>query len=412
MRVLYVVSAFARDEHDVITPWLAQSLARLRARGVDAEVLAPAYRGLADQEIDGIPVHRFRYAPARFEDLTHDQTAPDRVRERPAYLGLVPGYVAAGAAAAVRLARSRRFDLVHVHWPIPHALIGMAARTAGRIPLILSFHGVELTWTRGQLRPLRPLLRRMIRTADGVTANSSYTVRLIRMIHDRPIARIPFGATIEPPAEHAREAAPQAGRLNLLFVGRLVERKGVRHLLDALARIEPARRPHLHIVGEGPLRAELETQSRALALTGDVAFHGFVPPDTLAAHLGAADVFVLPAVFDEKGDTEGLGVVLVEALGHGVPAIASDVGGIPDVVRHERTGLLVPPGDSEALRRSILRLADDPALAHRLGKEGRLHVSREFAWPAITDRLILLYRDVVSAWHDRHSRASASLEDT
>ena len=82
MRILYIVTAFPRWPGDVITPWLTETIARLSDRGVEVEVLAPSYRGSGDSHDQGIPVHRFRYAPARLETLTHDQTAPDRIRER------------------------------------------------------------------------------------------------------------------------------------------------------------------------------------------------------------------------------------------------------------------------------------------------------------------------------------------
>ncbi|HEX6912337.1 MAG TPA: glycosyltransferase, partial [Longimicrobium sp.] len=130
MKVLYLVSAYARDPQDVITPWLVETIRRLRARGVEVEVLAPAYRGLKSQVVDGVRVHRFRYAPKFAETLTHDQTAPDRIREKPWFMGLVPGYVASGSAAAARLARGGGFAAVHAFWPLPHGVMGLAAKRA------------------------------------------------------------------------------------------------------------------------------------------------------------------------------------------------------------------------------------------------------------------------------------------
>ena len=198
MKVLQIVTAYPRSPDDLITPWLVETLKRLRGHGIEAEVLAPAYRGLGDQEVDGIRVHRFRYAPRRWEDLTHDQTAPDRVADRPAYLGLLPGYVAAGCRAAARLARTGEYDVQHVHWPVPHALFGMAGRAAGGVPLVCSFYSVELTWVRRKMPWLRPFLRHVIRTSDAVTAISSSTEAMVRELYDRPVARIPFGATVAP----------------------------------------------------------------------------------------------------------------------------------------------------------------------------------------------------------------------
>ena len=392
MRVLYIVSAYGRDESDVITPWLSETIRRLGRRDVHVEVLAPSYRGLRDQVIHGVPVHRFRYAPRRFEDLTHDQTAPDRVREKPAYLALVPGYVAAGSLAAARLARSGRFGVLHVHWPIPHGVIGLAAKQASGLPLVSTFHGVELTWTARKMPFLRPFLRHLIRKSDAVTANSSHTERLIREVAPKHVVRIPFGAALEPTGS-ARDAstAPASGAFRLLFVGRLVERKGLRHLLDALAGLRSRRPVRLDVVGDGPLRAALEQRVAELGLQEVVRFRGFVPDRELSAAFAQADAFVLPAVEDSKGDVEGLGVVLIEALMHAVPVIASESGGIVDIIRHERTGLLVKPGDAGALADAIDRLASDAALRDRLARDGREHAHTTFSWDAIIDRLVALY---------------------
>ena len=390
MKVLQIVTAYPRSPDDLITPWLVETLKRLRTRGVEAEVLAPSYRGLGDQVVEGVPVHRFRYAPSRWEDLTHDQTAPDRVADRPAYLGLLPGYVAAGCRAAARLARTGEYDVLHVHWPLPHALFGLAGRAAGGVPLVCSFYSVELTWVNRKMPWLRPFLRHVIRTADAVTAISSSTEAMVRELHERRVLRIPFGATVEPDVA-GTPSLPRAGPFRVLFVGRLVERKGVQHLIAAVARLRHGRNVELNVVGDGPYRPRLEALAGELGVAEAVHFHGFVPREELSRQFADSDVFVLPAVVDAKGDVEGLGVVLIEALRYGTPVIASAAGGIVDIVRDGETGLLVPPGNEGALAGAVARLQDDRALAARLVREGQAHVEREFAWDVVVGRLEALY---------------------
>jgi glycosyltransferase involved in cell wall biosynthesis len=395
VKVLYIVTAFPRGDGDVITPWLVQTIHRLRARGVEVEVLAPSYRGLPDQVVDGVRVHRFRYAPAAWETLTHDQTAPDRIRQRPIYAGLLPGYLLAGSLAAARLARSGEFSLIHAFWPLPHGLLGLAGRAAGGTPLVSTFFGVELTWVDKGMRAARPLLRRIIRGSDAVTAISTYTAGMVRRLEPSvdPVI-IPFGAAVE--ATEPRPSPPHEG-LRLLFVGRLVERKGVHVLLDALARLPAVPRVRLEVVGEGSERPALESQAAALGLSDRVKFHGFVSDAELASHLEAADCLVLPAVTDAKGDVEGLGVVLLEAMSFGRPVIASAAGGIVDVVRSGETGLLVPPGDVAALASAIARFAADPGEVERMGAEARQDVRARFSWDTIVDSLVALYRRVARA---------------
>jgi glycosyltransferase involved in cell wall biosynthesis len=252
---------------------------------------------------------------------------------------------------------------------------------------------VELTWTRRQLKPLMPFLRHVIRVADAVTANSSYTAGLIRQVHDRTVVRVPFGATVDPPAA-GQESAPAGQDFDILFVGRLVERKGVQYLLEAIRLLDdlPVR---LRVVGDGPMRGALFRRAQELGISDRVEFAGLVSNVELADRFRHCDVFVLPAVVDRKGDVEGLGVVLIEALSYGKPVIASAAGGIVDVVRDGETGLLVPPGDAEALAAALRQVADSPDAARTLGEAGRLHVEREFSWTAIINRLMGVYEEVV-----------------
>lgn len=404
LRALYVVTAYSRHAGDWITPWLTETIRRLRPQGVEVEVLAPAYRGGGDAVVEGVRVHRYRYAPRSWEDLTHDETAPDRLRRRPWYLTLVPGYVWSGMRAARRLARTGGFDLVHVHWPLPHALHGFAARAATGIPLVCSFYGVELHWAR-RWPGSRPFLRYVLRNADAVTAISTYTARLIREVYDRPVELIPFGSTVTLDPDAAPAVARPAGSpFRLLFVGRLVERKGVHYLLQALARLRERDPVHLWVVGDGPMRPELEARARELGVDASVTFTGFLTREALAERYRRCDAFVLPAVYDRRGDTEGLGVVLVEALSQGKPVVASAVGGIPDVVRDGETGLLVAPADPDVLARAVRTYLRDPALARAHGQAGRAHVEAHFSWETIIERLTTLYRRLL----ERRSLAAAS----
>jgi len=394
VKVLYLVTAYPRHPGDVITPWLTETIRRLGERGVEVEVLAPAYRGLADQTVEGVRVHRFRYAPRPWETLTHDQTAPDRIRERPWFLGLVPGYVAAGSAAAARLARAGGFDAIHAFWPIPQGVLGLAAKRASGVPLVSTFFGVELTWMEKQFPFLAPMLRAIVRGSDAVTAISTYTAARLEQV--APGVRtevIPFGAAVDPPASPPRPRA-DGSRPELLFMGRLVERKGVHLLLEAMTRVPAGRRPVLHVVGDGPERARLQELAARLDLGADAVFHGFVSADEKIARLASCDAFVLPAVVDAKGDTEGLGVVLLEAMTYGKPVIGSAAGGIVDIVQDGRNGFLVPPGDAAALAGAITRLVENPARAAEMGMNGREDVEKGFSWDVITEKLARLYQDV------------------
>lgn len=398
MRIVHVVTAFPRDEGDVITPWMVEMIRRLRERSHDAEVLAPAYRGSSSHRVHGIPVRRFRYAPASWETLTHEETAPDRVRRSPAHAALVPLYAAGGLVAGWRAGRGAP-DVVHVHWPVPHALFGAAARagSGGRSALVCSYYAVEVNWVNRRLPWLRPFLRWSARTADAVTAISTSTARSVEEASGRSPRIVPFAAAVEGGTDGDDGRRPLAGEgpLRLLFVGRLVERKGVEVLVRALPRILEERDVELTVVGDGPRAGKIRQEARRTGVSDRVELTGFLSRAELSRRYAGCDIFVLPAVVDRKGDTEGLGVVLLEALRRGRPVVASDVGGIPDIVHDGRTGWLVPPGDEGALARRILELVRRPEQARRVAGRGRTFADERFAWDRILDDLEGVYRDAV-----------------
>ena len=365
---------------------------------MEVEVFAPAYRGGGNTEFEGIPVHRFRYFPGRWEDLTHDQGTVDRVGRSVRYKLMAPFYVLAGMRAAWRLARRRPFDIVHVHWPVPHALFGWAARRAGRgTPrLVTLWYGIELRWVKRRLPWLKQFLTWALRTSDQVVAISSYTAREIAELVHVPVRVIPYGLGFAESALTAKVAGRPTGdgAFLILYVGNLIPRKGVRYLIDALHRLPRALPAKLLILGEGADRPKLEAQVRELGLNGRVSMPGRVPEPDLHRALREAGVLVLPSIMDKRGDTEGLGVVLLEALSYRIPVIGSAIGGITDIIADGETGLLVPPEDPVAIAAAIERLANDPALAERLAVAGSRRVRERFGWDAI-----------IAAWRECYSAA-------
>jgi glycosyltransferase involved in cell wall biosynthesis len=382
MRILHVVTAFPRTTDDVIVPWLVELLKHLRLAGHDVDVLTSAYRGGGNREFAGIPVYRFRYFPAPYEDLTHEEAAPDRVRRSLRYRIMPVFYVVCGMWAAWRLGRRRRYDVVHVHWPVPHALFGWAVRRACGARIVTSWYGAELRWVKGSLPWLRPFVRWALAGSDEVVAISSYTAREIAGLSGVSTRVIPYTVAFEAAGSDMARAVPRDVFV-VLFVGRLVERKGVRYLIDAVRRLPTGRHARLVVIGDGPERQALEAEVRQQGLEGRVAFRGKVSDRELREAYATTSVFALPAIVDSRGDTEGLGVVLLEAMTYSVPVVASNLGGITDIVTDGATGLLVPPADSEALAAALERLAADPALAERLGAAGCRLVQEHFSWPAI-----------------------------
>jgi phosphatidylinositol alpha-1,6-mannosyltransferase len=394
MRVLYLVTNFARWEGDPHSPWLVEQALQLRERGVESAVLAPSFEGLRDHEIYGIPVYRFRYFPSRWENLTHLEGGPNKIKN-PLYLPLILPYMFFGTLAAIRRCRRQRYDVLHVHWPLPEGVFGLVGQSISGARLVTSFHGAELLLTR-RYPFLKPVLRYIVKHSDAVSANSSFTASLVRELADVEVKVIPYGSTIvareAPSIASGPEPRPgRDGERRILFVGRLIERKGLPYLVEAMGLLPPELGVRLDIVGAGDQRPLLEKLVRDKGLAGRVFFRGRIPYEELAELYAGCDLFVLPAIVDSRGDTEGLGVVLVEAMSYKKPVIATNVGGIPDIVHHNETGILVEQRDPQALAQAIEAVLSDQTRARELGQAGSAYVKEYFSWSRIVDQVMALY---------------------
>jgi glycosyltransferase involved in cell wall biosynthesis len=392
LRIAVLGSTYPRCEGDHEVPWLRESVNRVAARGHGVTVIAPSYGGLKDHLIDGIEVRRFRYAPAGWEKLTHGEGAPHKLKKSPVLKVLALTYLVAGLHAAWKICREKRIDILHVHWPFPH---GLMAWLHG-VKVVSSCHSAEIALA-AQSKWSTRLLANCLRRSDAVTANSSHTASLIHAVSGRDAEVIPYGATVRI-EEQAATGKPADVPL-LLFSGRLIQRKGVNFLLRAMPLILARRKVRLVITGDGHYRDPWEALGRELGVHDAVEFAGYVSKERLGELFRACTLYVHPAIYDDRGDTEGLGVVLIEALRNRKPVVASRVGGIVDVIKDGETGLLVPEKNPTALAQAVLRLLDDPALARRLGEQGYLYASEFFDWDRITDRLEAAYRRVCpSTW--------------
>ena len=451
MKVLVIGSVYPRFQEDAEVPWLRTSIAHLKKAGVEIQVLAPAYKGLKSHDIDGTHVNRFRYAPASWEILTHEEGAPSKMASKPWLQLLAIPYIINGFFQCIRICRKWRPDVIHAHWPFPHAYIALGAAKLFKIPLVLNFHGAELLLIRKK-KWVKPLLKFAIGQAQAIFANSSFTADKIKAIRNVNVEWSPYGTTLETSrlqgecrngkfiCRYDRTAAPDAegvkderretrdesnalchpernvvepkdpvtivphpmnGKFKILFVGRHIERKGICYLIEAAKHL-PKDKFEIRIVGVGDLTEQLKQQAALLderretkderTQSASIIFTGKLSPEALANEYKTANVFTLPAIVDHKGDTEGLGVVLIEAMELGLPIVASNVGGIPDVVVDGESGILVPEKDPVALADAFKCLEADPTLIQKLLAGARKRIEECFTWDGIIERQIEVYK--------------------
>jgi glycosyltransferase involved in cell wall biosynthesis len=333
MRVGVLTTSYPRHANDAAGRFVADAVEHVRARGVDVEVVGP---------------QQFRNF-----GIAYGHGMVGNLRRRPWLAPFVPALL----ASFVRAARRVDADLLHAHW-LPAGWV--AARTGK--PYVVQVWGTDVELARRFPR----LARRVLRGARLVIAASTALGEAARQLGAQEVRVIANGVDV--PAEVGAEAEPP----EVLYAGRLSPEKGVLELVEA------AQGMNLVVAGDGPLRSRVP---RAL---------GFVPHDELQKLYARAAVVACPS------RREGFGIACLEAMAHARPVVATNVGGLRDLVVDGETGLVVPPRDPRALREALRRLLEDSDLRGRLGRKGRVRAQERFSWPSVTDAMLAAYAEAAA----------------
>jgi glycogen(starch) synthase len=308
---------------------------------------------------------------------------------------------------AVPLVSGAGFSLIHGHdW-----LVAPAARTlkhAYRLPLVATIHGTEHGRNQGLHTPLQHYIHAwewlLIHEAWRAICVSHYIADEVQRVHAAPADKLDVvyngidpgrlikrKMTVAEKAEFRNRFAGDGQRM-VLFVGRMVREKGAHILVEAAPQVL-ARHPEtvFVLVGGGP-SDHLRARARELRLDSRIKITGFISDDELDRLYQVASVAVYPSLY------EPFGIVALEAMAAGVPVVTSDAGGLPEVVEHDRSGLLTWANNADSLAIGINRVLDDDQLARRLARAGRRRVRQSFAWDSIAERTIETYRRVSDEW--------------
>ena len=387
MKVLFLTHNFPRHEGDAPGSFILRLATALSRDGIETSVLAPASADYAAHDaLDGIPVERFHYAPRRFETLAYTGNMASQVQASWGARVTLLGFLGAEFRSAVRLRREFKPDVVHAHWWFPNGLVGTWLGRMSNKPLVTTLHGSDVRLAR-TVAFSRPAFRHVLHRSAAVTAVSRWLAAEAAEVVSAPravVAPMPVATELfSPPSGGSRQTD------RLLFVGRLNKQKGIETLLHALSRI--ARPVHLDVVGDGEDRDALQELARALGVAERVQWHGALPQPRLADFYRRATALVVPSV------GEGLGLVAVEAQLCETPVVAFDSGGLPDIVQHDRTGILVSTIDAAALAAAITSLLDRPDRGAALGAAGRLHALATFAPESVAKRYADVYNSAIAS---------------
>ena len=388
LRLLVLTSTYPRWAGDP-EPGFVHELSRRLTEKFDVRVIGPhAVGALVRERLDGVDIQRYRYAPVALETLVNHGGILTNLKRSPWKWLLVPLFLGGQYLALRKALREFRPQVIHAHWLLPQGLIAALGRQ--NIPLVATSHGADLFGLRGKWFTR---LRRWVVPRISVVTLVSEAMRQ-RLLAEQPQANavvMSMGVDVRErfvPATNERSAS------ELLFVGRLVEKKGLHHLLHALPQvIAECPGARLTIAGFGPERERLERIATELDLGLHVDFVGAMPQASLPVLYQRAAVFVAPFVEADDGDQEGLGLVVAEAMACGCPVIVGNVPATQDLV-DEQSGIRVPASDHTQLAQSIIRLLQDEAGRARMGRHARMHVEQHYSWDAVAERYSQLLANV------------------
>lgn len=396
--LLVTASTFPRWESDSEPRFVYDLCVRL-AETFHVVVLAPHAPGAASYEQWGqLHIHRYRYAPAALETLAYEGGITANLKQHRWKWLLLPGFFFGQWLALRQLLKTYPVVVIHAHWLIPQGLMAVAA-TYGKIHkprLLCTSHGGDLFGLQDKVS--LQLKRWVIKHCDALTVVSHFMVGKVQALAGDttpPISVIPMGTDLE----HTFVPDPTVHRLpnQLLFVGRLVEKKGVKYLLQALQEVS-TQRPDttLVIAGSGPLQAELESMTQALGLAQQVTFAGRLEHKALVRLYQESTVAVFPFVQAKDGDMEGLGLVMVEAMGCGCPVIASDLPAVRDVVNH-RENLCEPANPTElaiCIQRTLENSSETQGIYWQAQHQA---VCKSFGWDNINSQYQTLIEKIIDS---------------
>jgi len=395
-KILVMATTFPRWKNDTEPAFVYELSKLLAKKGHNITVLAPHHPGAKKYEImESMKIIRFGYfIPNSMQKLCYDGGIIPNIKKSFLAKLQVPFLLMSEYHALKKLLKKERFDVVHAHWIIPQGYIAGILKKRFKFKLLVTAHAGDVFPLKNKF--LKYFGKKSIEFADYITANSRFTKTKLEEVNSKASKAtiIPMGVDFSVFKNKSTKDKSKNNRINsmhkikdkmILSVGRLAEKKGIKYLLSAMPDVLK-KYPELKlvIVGDGPEKNRLLSQAEELKIKDSVVFTGKILNKNLPDYYSSADVFVLPSIITKEGDTEGLGVVLLEAIASGAPVIASNVGGIPDIVINEKTGILVPEKNPKALSDSIIKLLGDKELSSALGKKAKIHVQKSFQWSKVS----------------------------
>lgn len=423
MKVCMITSTYPRYEGDVVPAFVHDLAKNIVKQGIEVYIISPHHAfSKSEEDLEQVHVHRFQYMiPAKLEFLTGGAGMPSKLQKSFAAKVMMIPYLVSSFFKSLCICKKYKIDVIHAHWFFPSGLIGVFLKKLIHRPLVVTGYGVEFFLTKKRYRSLSFLLRWVVDNADEcvfiskAVRNAAESVGVYRSII------IPYGIDAErflplPPNHQMVETLKRKYHLHknkvVLTLGRLVARKGINYLVEAMPLIlQDIPDAVLLIAGDGPERERLQKRVHELKLENYTKFLGNVAPSELPFLYNACDLFVLPSVVDAAGDQEGFGIVLCEAMACKKPVIGTRLGGILDIINDGEDGILVEQKSVKELSSAILDVLGNQKLAEKLGNRGRISVKRKFSLEHIAETYVSIYKALLKQKTKRRASAIGRVEN-
>jgi teichuronic acid biosynthesis glycosyltransferase TuaC len=286
------------------------------------------------------------------------------------------------------------FDLIHAHYASPNGVIALLAKRWMEIPVVVSVHGADVNFTAQQNRVSRKVIQWVFEQSDYILANSSWTAGKIEKFGGKAEKIEIIHQAGTPPLEFVKPLHRETGNhsIKLLSVGYLYKSKGHEFAIKAAKRlIDDGYSIHYIIIGDGNELSNLKDLVRSLGIEDAVVFLGAKPQNEVWQYYSESDIFLLPSY------VEGFGLVFLEALSMGIPAIGCEgTGGPEDINQLGDCMYLVKQRDVDSIVQALKELIDDPVLRKKMGEEGRRIAAENFSWSGMAAKTYDVYSRLLS----------------
>ncbi len=394
-KILIITSTFPRWENDTDPPFVLDLCNRL-VNNFLIHVLCPSFpKSKVNESINGVRIKRFRYFINNFELLAYDTGILSKLKKNKLYYLFIPFFVLSEVLVIIRLLSKEDFALVNPHWLIPQ---GFASVIAGIVTgksnmIVCTVHGGDIFSLNGLfLNYIKKFTIKRLRSV--VVVSQAMKEKVLSLgAEKKNVHVIPMGVDLKNKFVLGAIAIKKRA---ILFVGRLVEKKGLKFLIYAFSEIlKKYSDASLVIVGKGPEEKNIKNLISKYQIESSVKLMGAVAHDDLHKLYQSHELAVFPFIEDSTGDMEGFGLVMVEAMGCGCAVVASDLPAVNDIIIDNETGLLVEQKNPSDIVKKVSFLFDNNEIRNKLSLQGRSYVEDRFDWSVTEKKYSDLFNRII-----------------